>query len=221
MTVRTCALTIGAVLTLSPAVLADPVSIVTSGFYAVVWDEDSDFRLVGVGFELQGLANSGDNNPLFHCHPCAGGTSLDLSTNFDANRNETFPAVFDGRSYAQVFYIGDMAFQAGSVIAPDLPTPGPGDAAPRADVNAPFVASGFLTAYDNVERAGVPLFSDAFSGRGTATVTFFNSPEFGGIWAERISYQFDDSAPIPEPATLLLIGTGLSAMYMTRRRRRA
>jgi len=207
---RTFALTIAAVLTFSPVALADPVRIVTSGFYTVIWDEESDFRFVGTGFELRGLANDpGRTNPLFRCHPCPPGTSLGLSTDFRTDRDERHSAIFEGLFYPEVYYTGSTTIRAGSVIVPDL--------ADRAVLSAPFTASGFLAAYDNIARTGAPLFSTALSGRGTASVTFI--PRIEGIDADSISYQFNDSAPIPEPATLLLVGSGLSAMYLRRRRR--
>jgi hypothetical protein len=120
--------------------------------------------------------------------------------------------IFDGRLYSELYFTGSTTIRAGSVIVPDV--------AGRAVLTAPFTASGFLAAYDNIARTGAPLFSTALSGRGTASVTFFNSyPPGEGIDADSISYQFDDSAPIPEPATLLLMGSGLSAIYLRRRRR--
>jgi len=212
---RTFALTIAAVLTFSPVALADPVRIVTSGFYTVIWDEESDFRFIGTGFELRGVANDpGRTNPLFRCYPCAAGTSLGLSTDFTGSSYTEDSAIFEGLFYPDVYYTGSMTIRAGSVIVPDL--------ADRAVLSAPFTASGFLAGYDNIAGTGALLFSTALSGRGTASVTFRNLhlPGIEGIHADSISYQFDDSAPIPEPATLLLVGSGLSAMYLRRRRRR-
>jgi hypothetical protein len=52
----------GLALTVSSAARADPVNIVTSGFYSVVWDEESDFRFLGTGFEVIGLPNSSERS---------------------------------------------------------------------------------------------------------------------------------------------------------------
>jgi len=48
------------------------------------------------------------------------------------------------------------------LTAPDLPMPTPGRGFTQAVLRVPFVASGFLIAHDNVERAGTPICSGAF-----------------------------------------------------------
>jgi hypothetical protein len=222
MLLKTTALAMGIALSVSSAARADPVNIVTSGFYSVVWDEESDFRFLGTGFEVIGLPNSG-SRPLFRCHPCEVGTSLDLSDNFDSVQNVHTPAIFDGRSHSAVFYTGSMVFRAGSVLAPFLPDSGPA-AGVQATLRAPFVASGFLTAYDNEAHAGLPVFSGAFSGRGTASAVFVNQGAgsgFDGVWTERVTYDFQDASQTPEPATLLLMSTGVITACAARRRKDA
>jgi hypothetical protein len=222
MLLRRCALAVVVVLTFSPAAQADPVNIITSGFYSLVFGTDIDFRFVGTDFVMEGLA-SGDVDPLFACHPCASGTSLDISTNMDGivDVPVDFSVMLEGRSFPKgtVFLNGGMAFHTAPVIAPDLPPPTPEGRFPRASRSVPFVASGFLTAFDNFERTGIPFFSGAFSGQGTATVEFFNRPDPGMV-SDHVRYEFQASAPTPEPATLVLLGTGLSAACAARRQRR-
>jgi hypothetical protein len=222
MLLRRCALAVSVGVMFSPAAQADPVNLITGGFYSLAFGRDLDFRFVGTDFAMEGLA-SGDVNPLFACRPCASGTSLDISTNMDgiADVPVHFSVMLEGRSFPEgtVFLNGGMAFHTAPVIAPDMPPPTPEGGFTRASLSVPFVASGFLTAFDNFERTGIPFFSGAFSGQGTATVEFFNLPDFGMV-SERVRYEFQEAAPTPEPATLVLLGTGLSAACAARRQRR-
>jgi hypothetical protein len=82
MLLRRCALAVSVGVMFSPAAQADPVNLITGGFYSLAFGRDLDFRFVGTDFAMEGLA-SGDVNPLFACRPCASGTSLDISTNMD------------------------------------------------------------------------------------------------------------------------------------------
>jgi hypothetical protein len=133
-------------------------------------------------------------------------------------------ARFEGVDYPEV-HIG-LGQSRGTFVTPSVQV-----TEPRATVTVPFTFTGFVTAFA-VHSPGPddePFFTTELTGTGTARARFDILPASGGLPAVyfpialegadyHIEYNFSPS-PIPEPATLLLVGGGLAAGVARRRRR--
>jgi hypothetical protein len=161
-----------------------------------------DFLLDGFyeGSPLSGVVvGPGDPVSLFMLGGVAGNVSID---------GQTFPVhPVSGPPFASVNVLG-------SVVAPSFSDD------QTVSVFAPFSFTGRIT--PTITSAG-PLFPPLdLVGQGTVEVEFRKNP-FLPIWEPQTGvfrYESSEQAPIPEPATLILVGTGIAAHLIHRRRRR-
>lgn len=84
---------------------------------------------------------------------------------------------------------------------------------------SPFQLSGRLTIVDMVTRA--TLFDDTVFGHGTATWLFVPDPFGEGHVLSGARYDFSQLAATPEPASMILLGTGVLGILTRRSMRRA
>jgi hypothetical protein len=212
---------VAACLSLAAPAAADPIRI-TSG--ALVYTGPPGSPVV-VEFSGDGLTFSGRSQPFaISLSPyesclvpeCLPGTTLDLRT---PGTGPTYiggsAATYQGQVYGNLgglVSVADIYTEwTGSLLIPEDFTGG--------SLTAPFAFSGYFQYTDDnfttVKR--VPLL-----GAGTATVTMGRyRPDIDpdAFLTQSVRFDFADVAATPEPASMLLVATGLVGLVARRRRR--
>jgi hypothetical protein len=110
--------------------------------------------------------------------------------------------------------LGTVAF-----TTPPVRLPEPGNSS-GVTLTAPFTITGTVQGYNPFARDPTLLFTADLSGVGIARMSVPFNPHSGTFDPlGTLSYQFQTTAPTPEPASLLLFGAGIVAVATKRFRR--
>lgn len=173
------------------------------------------------GFALHSRVDaiSGVYWPWLQCNvpSCDPGTEVSLLARW-AGSALTGPMSFEGRTYDRIGGATSLAGASveftGSFIAPPM--------GPSATVMTPFSFSGLFTIPN---ESGTGQILHTLFGGGTATVQLVpNTSSLPGAPAWQVAsalYQFSPAEPVPEPATLLMVGAGVAAVARRVRRKPA
>ena len=198
---------------------ADPIQVTAGTF---TWDATSALAMQLHVTGEQGLAIDagldpfdGVNGPINDCYfsACLPGETLPLT--IDLTTEAFGEASIGGRTFpidigTSVSGSLNVLFD-GNLIVPAFT----GDLTGSA--SAAFIFSGLLF-FPEDPCCPSP---QELGGRGIATVQFDWAPHPEGVTAWNLRtfrYEFTETAPIPEPTTLMLVGTGVAGLILRRRR---
>ena len=187
---------------------ADPVRIVSGSLSFDTGDPPAFSLLTSSGhlFEAEGFRTGWPATCFYQCAPgVAIPISLDNVTQTD-DGSMSFRA--DG---VDLFPVMQLLVSAPSVTLGSDPGTSNG---PFVDFERPFTFGGRLTAYASPDLIGTPVFDMTLIGNGTAELTMIR--ENGRYSFSSLDYTFR-ADPVPEPATLMLFGTGAALLWRRRK----
>ena len=192
------------------AASADPVRV-TGGSLSFDTGDPPAFSLLtstGQLLEAEGFRLDWPATCFFQCSPgvtipiALVATEADDPAFFRADGVDLFPVMRLGISGTPVTLGSDIGTRNG----------------PFEVFQRPFTFAGQLTGYATPDRIGPPVFDVTLTGSGTARLSM--ALEEGRYSFSSLDYNFEAVAPVPEPATLLLVGAGAGLIWRRRQTHR-
>ena len=170
--------------------------------------------LQGDGFLMNGGVTVGEGvfQPWLQCRltpACVPGATLDLNARWSGSALRSTTATVRGEDFKDIGGATSTTSATVSFIATAIAPVFTGD---TVTLTVPFIFQGEFVHFTAIERL-----VESLSGEGMVTVALQRNAGLGAWNYVAAKYEFQ---PIPEPATMLLTGIGMTTLWMHRRRRR-
>jgi hypothetical protein len=207
------------------AVRADPITLTGGTVQVAVGISSARLTFIGDGFMVRTATEQ--FFAAINQFPFPEGTSVSLGGEWRPTDMHGGEATINGVHYPELFF--GISTSGGTFVTPSVMLTGEG----AHTVTVPYTFSGFVTAFasSNAGADDIPVFATTLTGSGTARAAFFGLPPEGGFPALQspielpgadfqLEYVFSPS-PVPEPGTLMLLGTGALGIAVARYRARS
>jgi hypothetical protein len=186
---------------------ADPIRV-TGGTMSFDTGDPPSFTLStssGQRLEAEGFLTNWSATCFYQC---SAGVSIPIAI---TPTETTDGSMFFRADGVELFPVMQLVVSASPVtLGSDPGTPN----GPFVDFWRPFTFSGHLIAYASPDRLGPPVLDLILTGGGMARLSM--ALENGRYSFSSLDYHFN-AEPVPEPATLLLMGTGAALIWRRRR----